>query len=312
MSALMKVLVAYAPSDSPQSMLDELQRAGLPREAEAVVISVVDVDAPPVPDDAAVSSTALNDRLNTVLRAREQAFHDVVMKERDKAFLAVRDALESALRASEQIKSVFPAWDVSAEAYADSPAQAIIKKADDWGADLIVVGTHKRSPLERFILGSVSQKVVNEASRSVRVARSSSHESRSPMRILVGLDGSFFAEKAAQSVANRAWPMGSEVRLVTVTKPFGMYGVAPDEQRNRATEAQKPVEAMLLEAGLKVSSVIREGDAKSALVAESESWGADCIFVGSRGLHRAFMRFFLGSVSGAVVANATCSVEVVR
>lgn len=311
MNELMKVLVAYAPSDSPQSMLDELQRAGLPREAEVVIISVVDVDAPPVPDDA-VSSTSVNDRLNTLLRAREQAFYDVVMKERDRAFHAVSDALQSAIRVSEQIKSVFPAWDVRAEAYSDSPAQAIIKKADDWGADLIVVGTHKRSPLERFILGSVSQKVLNDASRSVRVARSSFHEGESPARILVGLDGSFFAEKAAQSVAKRSWPMGSEVRLVTVTKPFGMYGVAPDEQRNRATEAQKPVKATLQEAGLKVSSIIREGEAKSALVAEAESWGADCIFVGSRGLHRAFMRFFLGSVSGAVVANATCSVEVVR
>ena len=37
--------------------------------------------------------------------------------------------------------------------------------------DLIVVGSHGRSALGRFMLGSVSQKVVTEAHCSVRVAR---------------------------------------------------------------------------------------------------------------------------------------------
>ena len=64
--------------------------------------------------------------------------------------------------------------------------------------------------------------------------------------------------------------------------------------------------------GLTVKSVIREGEAKSVLMAEAESWGADSIFVGSRGLDSALKRFLLGGVSSAVVANATCSVEVVR
>lgn len=307
----MKVLIAYDGSENAQFILDELQRAGLPHETEAVVISVADVDVSHVPDYA-ISTTSANDRLNAVLRAREQAFYDVVMRERHRALLALDNALQSALRASGQIKSEFPAWDVRAEAYADSPASAIINKADDWGADLIVVGAYKQFTLERLILGSVSQKIVNEAHHSVRVARSSFHERESPVRILVGLDGSSFAEIAAQTVAKRMWPAGSEVRLVTVTNPFGLYGIAPYEQCNRAAEIQQTVEVMLREAGLSVSSAILEGEATNALVAEAESWGADSIFVGSRGLHSAFMRFFLGSVSAAVVANATCSVEVVR
>ncbi|HEY8460107.1 MAG TPA: universal stress protein, partial [Blastocatellia bacterium] len=243
----MKVLIAYDASDNVQFILDELRRAGLPRDAEAFVISVADVGALPVPD-ITISTPSANDRLNTLLKAREQAFHDVAMRERYKAFLAVNDVRQSALRASERIKSEFPSWKVSAEAYADSPAPAIIKKADDWGADLIVVGSHKQSTLERLILGSVSQKVVNEANHSVRVSRKSFHEGHkrpereSPARILIGLDGSSFAEKAARSVASRAWPAGSEALIVTVVKPFSLYGVAPDGQRNRVNEMQRPVE----------------------------------------------------------------------
>ena len=299
----MKVLIAYDGSDCAQTALAELLRAGLPPEVEAVVISVANVVLPPAPDY--VSAMSVNDRLSTLLRARVQAHYDVVIKERERALFAVNNALQLALQAAEQIKSDFPAWDVRAEAYADSPASAVIKKADDWGADLIVVGTEGRSALGRLILGSVSQKIVNEAGCSVRVARSRPLKGDHAVRIIVGLDGSTFAEKAARAVAERTWPAGSEVLLVTATKPFGLYGIAPDEQRNRAAE-------MYYRAGLNVSSLIKEGEAVSVLIAEAESWGADSIFVGSRGLDSALKRFFLGSVSTGVVANATCSVEVVR
>jgi len=63
--------------------------------------------------------------------------------------------------------------------------------------------------------------------------------------------------------------------------------------------------------GLTVSSVITEGDPKHVLLDEAEHWGADCIFVGARGLSRV-ERFLLGSVSAAVAARAHCAVEVVR
>ena len=47
------------------------------------------------------------------------------------------------------------------------------------------------------------------------------------------------------------------------------------------------------------------------LIAEAESWGADRIFVGARGMG-GIDRFLLGSVSSAVAARAHCSVEVTR
>lgn len=53
-----------------------------------------------------------------------------------------------------------------------------------------------------------------------------------------------------------------------------------------------------------------EEEPKRLLIAEAETWGADCIFVGSRGMGR-IDRFLVGSVSSAVAARAHCSVEVV-
>jgi hypothetical protein len=135
MSERMKVLIAYDGSSSAQAALEELPRAGLPREVEAVVLSVVNVDLPPVPAYE-ISAMSVNDRLSTHLRARVHAHYDVVMKERDRALFAVNGALRLARRAAEQIRSEFPTWDVRAETGADSPASAVIKKADDWGAEM--------------------------------------------------------------------------------------------------------------------------------------------------------------------------------
>lgn len=55
------------------------------------------------------------------------------------------------------------------------PRSVILETAKEWGADLIVVGSHGRRGLDRFLLGSVSEAVAIHASCSVRVVRASQH-----------------------------------------------------------------------------------------------------------------------------------------
>jgi CBS domain-containing protein len=158
----------------------------------------------------------------------------------------------------------------------------------------------------------VSRKIVTEARCSVRVARATITKGDRPARIIIGMDGSSFADAAVDIVTARHWPAGVEARIVTVTKPFHMYGETPAMQMSRARVIQDTAMAEISEAGLAVSSKIIEGDPKRALIDEAGAWGANCIFIGSRGLNGAMQRFFLGSVSTGVVTNAPCSVEVVR
>jgi hypothetical protein len=66
---------------------------------------------------------------------------------------------------------LFPGWEILAEAGIGSPGSEIIAKADEWRPDLIVVGSHGRTALGRMFFGSVSQRVINDARCSVRVAR---------------------------------------------------------------------------------------------------------------------------------------------
>lgn len=49
--------------------------------------------------------------------------------------------------------------------------ETIIDSAADWGADLIVVGSHGRSGIQRFLLGSVAEFVARHAKCSVEIVR---------------------------------------------------------------------------------------------------------------------------------------------
>lgn len=59
---------------------------------------------------------------------------------------------------------------------AGDPRTAIIDFADSWHADLIVLGSHGSTALERFLLGNVSGAVVHHAHCSVEIVRPNGDE----------------------------------------------------------------------------------------------------------------------------------------
>jgi len=52
-----------------------------------------------------------------------------------------------------------------------TPHQSILEYADEEGMDLIVMGTHGRSGLDRYLLGSVTERVVRGADTPVLTVR---------------------------------------------------------------------------------------------------------------------------------------------
>jgi nucleotide-binding universal stress UspA family protein len=300
MAARMKALIAYDGSACADAALDDLKRAGLPGMVETMVVTVAELWLP--------TPSATFKPVLTAAAAQLPA--------------PVEGARNLAIAASRRLQTIFPAWDVRAEAIAGSPASAILNKADEWKPDLIVVGSHGRSALGRFIMGSVSQKVVTEAHCSVRVARGRGIDAGAPARILLGFDGSLDARAAVRTIASRALPDKSAVQVLAVLAPAisdsPLLPWTPEQIARREADArdwmQKQVEAAadeLRSSGLAATTVITTGDPKQVLLDEVDSWGADCIFIGARG-HNRLVRFMLGSMATAVVARAHCSVEIVR
>jgi nucleotide-binding universal stress UspA family protein len=71
----------------------------------------------------------------------------------------------------EQIRPVNPGIPVNHVFFEGDPATEIARYARDAGMDLIVMGTHGRTGLERLLMGSVAEKVMREAPCSVLVVK---------------------------------------------------------------------------------------------------------------------------------------------
>ena len=145
------------------------------------------------------------------------------------------------------------------------------------------------------------------------------------MKVLLAIDGSAHSHAALVEFATRPWPRGTEVQILTVVHasiplfldPTLIIAAAHMEQtldlRRDAPALVEAASNMIREAdpGINVTTKIIEGIPKDAIVDEAQSWGADLIVLGSHGYGRV-RRVVLGSVAGAVVAKAPCSVQVVR
>ena len=312
----MKVLIGYDGSLSAEAALEDLRRAGLPRVGEALVLSVGEVLAPPEPPAAEVVGAALTSRRLASGLARAQA----------RAAQALEEARIQAAAAARRVRCFLPGWDVRAEPLAGTPAWELLRKAEEWGADLVVVGSQGRSALGRLLLGSVSKKVAEESSRSVRIARLAAVKAEGePPQIMIGVDGSAEAERAVRAVGERVWRDGTQVRIVAVDDGASTTRIARippttaaltsgcnEESAVRASAMVEWGVAELRAIGLDATAAVLEGDPRAVLVGEAKRWDADCIFVGPRKFSGAVERLRLGSVSSAVGKNAHCSVEVVR
>lgn len=309
----MKILFGYDGSEAAGAVLEDLQHAGLPSDVEALVMSVADVFVPP-PVDEVLDNTFPTYLPEGIRRAHERARHKL------------GQAKDLAGRASDELRSRFPHWRVNYQAEADSPAWALIKKADEWKPDLIVMGARGHSVLGgRLILGSISQRVLYEARSAVRIARALDKKPGSPIRILIGVDNSPDSNAAVEAICNRDWPKGTEVGLLAVvdtvmpvTTGTGEQAaavkwieVAEEKNWDQVREVFEPWAERIRKAGLHAEVLIRRGNPADELLDEAHTWGANCIFVGAKGT-RGIDRLLLGSVSSAVAARAHCSVEVVR
>ena len=239
---------------------------------------------------------------------------------------AARRAKEVVQRAVERLHSANQA--ATGAALSGNPKTVILDWARSSSTDFVIVGSHGVSALTRFLLGNVATSVLRYAPCSVEVVRARSRKGADKMKVLLATDGSKYSERAARSIAERPWPSGTEIRVLSavelilpatralleppfVDSPF--VESARAEAMKRSQDAIAGATEILSATRLNVSESISVllDTPKVIILDEAARWGADLIVSGSHGRH-GVDRFLLGSVSEAVAMHAECSVEVIR
>jgi len=143
-------------------------------------------------------------------------------------------------------------------------------------------------------------------------------------RILVPVDGSEHAKRAAETAIHLAKAFGANLTIISVVAPPAFFVSGPvgapadltEYYRLETDDANGAVGTMVRlaqDSGIKAESQVLRPD-KSVVEAIIEFAGkeqVDLIVVGTRGLG-GFRKMLLGSISSGVIANANCAVLVVR
>lgn len=208
-----------------------------------------------------------------------------------------------------------------------SAAEVIIEKSRG-ESTLIAMTTHGRSGLNRWLLGSVAEKVLRATSNPlllVRAFREGKAEGEVTLKsIIVPLDGSELAERVLPTVIDIAKKLHLEVFLFRAyANPYGAflsgagyYAVNLDElMASIRDEARNYLEEKMVELGKQgveeISYLLQEGVAADEIVSMANLTPESLIVMCSHG-RSGVKRWALGSVTETVVRHSTSPVLVLR
>ncbi|ESP87035.1 universal stress protein [Candidatus Halobonum tyrrellensis] len=201
------------------------------------------------------------------------------------------------------------------------PARGIVDYVDDHDADLVAMGTHGRTGLERYVEGSVTERVVRMADVPVLTTRETeaSDVDDDYDEILLPTDGSDPAAAAvdhAFAVAERADARVHAVNIVDIGSIAVSPGfVHPTEVLDRLeSEGERATQAVADRGrsdGVEVVTEVREGYASNDLLDYADDNGIDLITMGTHG-RTGFERYILGSTTTRIVRQAEAPVLAIK
>lgn len=208
--------------------------------------------------------------------------------------------------------------DVVTEVVQGEPYRTIVDYADSRGVDLVALPTHGRRGLERFLLGSTTERVVRRSNVPVLVIRPDD-EIEYPYRdVLVPTDGSDCATEALELGVRIATAEDARLHLLSVVSlpNLGVDTRSEVQRGSMEQEAREVVDAAAAyarDAG--VESVVEAVEGGTSIPGTIRSYveenDVDLLVVGTHG-RTGFDRYVLGSVTENLVRTAPVPVLTVR
>lgn len=183
-----------------------------------------------------------------------------------------------------------------------APTEAVLAAARQLDTDLVVLGTHGRSGLNRLLLGSVAERVLRVCDRPVLTVRAPmGHRpwEHGPQRILCPVNFTDVSQHALDWAQTLAARFEAELVLLTAVED------------GDADAARASMAASCEATACRTRGVVREGEAASQILQAVDEEAADMIVIGAR--HRPFLETtILGTTSVRVGRHAPCPVLTIR
>jgi nucleotide-binding universal stress UspA family protein len=211
--------------------------------------------------------------------------------------------------------------DVQPRVISGSLPGAIADHASDSAADLIILSTHGRTGFARWLMGSVSERVLRVAPCSVLVVRGS-NQAPAPLvrRVLVAVDLSDHSRRALEVAARVAERFGASLEALHVwAVPFyadegtGRAGLLDRMRETARAELDAFIDGFIATAALRfaIERTVVSGAPTAAISEHVTSRHPDLLVLGTHG-HGGVKRMVLGSVAEALARYASCATLVVR
>ena len=173
--------------------------------------------------------------------------------------------------------------------------------AQDNSTDLVIMSTHGRSGLERWLIGSIASKLIRLTQVPILLIRPSDEWRTRDSRfkhLLVTLDGSKTAERVLPYVRTFATIFNSKVLLISVPE-----GLEPDDGEVEQLEQYLDnVAKSLRELGATVEIMVTGSEPAHAIVDISENEATDLVMMATHG-RGGLERLMLGSVADRVIRH---------
>ncbi len=168
------------------------------------------------------------------------------------------------------------------------PAREIVKAAFDRNVDLIMMSTRGHSAFYRFLLGSVTAKVLHESDCPVWTG---AHLEDPPAgefavrNVLCSVDLSHHSYRTVALAAQLATSIGAALTLVHITESVGIYGpgglrVDPTWKETIVGFATKEVDRLQQSAGTKAEVIIESGNVLQLIGEVADRTKADVLVIG--------------------------------
>ncbi|MGZ4882064.1 MAG: universal stress protein [Halobacteriota archaeon] len=182
---------------------------------------------------------------------------------------------------------------------ARNAAEVIVERAQQWGCNLILMGTSTRTIRESVLLGDVFNYVIKNAPCEIMSVSYVQGPQIRFKRILVPTSGYKHSERAAEVAKNLADTPGGSVTAIYVA------------EEDIDQETIDEIAARFKELDIKFKALVKKGPVDQTIIEEAEQGDYDLLMIGATERPRR-LKFILGSVADEIVKNAPIRVIIVR